>query len=72
MKRGLDYRRHVNEKIIKKRKQIWEKISPNWTNKNLGKFRKNNFSCGCHMCKPQKFNKSQKFKYSERKQLLDD
>lgn len=67
MGRGIAYKRAQNKRIIKKRKKIWVGINPDWAKREdtQGKFRKNNFSCNCGMCKPHKHGLDNKFKHSE-------
>ena len=69
MLREKNWRKHQTKRVQNKRKKIWNKRIPNLC---LGVLRKNNFSCGCSMCKPYK-NGWEKglyiYKVSERKKL---
>lgn len=59
---GISENRHYRDKYIKKRSKVWK-------NCNKGKLSKNNFSCGCQMCKPWKHKLENRLKPSDRKKL---
>lgn len=71
MKRGIAFRRAQNERIIEKRREIWERINPEWAKRKgvQGKFRKTNFSCNCGICQLHKHGFDRKLKPSERRKL---
>lgn len=58
---GISENRHQKNRIIKKRSKIWKNCLIK------GKLAKNNYSCGCQMCKPWKHKKENKLKPSERR-----
>jgi hypothetical protein len=61
MNRSRAYRRHKNKVKIQERITKWKAWDAGeFATKNVGKFRKNNFSCSCYMCKNWKHNRTNK------------
>ena len=67
--RNRAWRRSQTIRIQSNRQKTWAKIHNfEWAKepKNFGKFKKNNFSCGCSMCKPWKHGRSDNYSDSKK------
>lgn len=60
------------KKIQQKRYSKWKCLWENMSTRKIGQLRKNNFSCGCTMCKPWKHKIGDSMKFSDKKRAQDD
>lgn len=66
-------RRHQRERIINKRKFIYQhiwKINPIWYT-DFGRFNKWNLTCDCHLCKLERIYEEKEKRKHERKLKFD-
>jgi len=71
MQRTRAWRRHQTKRVQRRRLKHWLRLwNSEHTVRCIGKLKKDNFSCGCPMCKPWKHGLDTKLKFSEIKQLV--
>ena len=61
--------KRVQKKRVGKLQCIWER---DLSEKERGKLKDGNMSCGCGMCKPWKHKLGDKMKFSDKKRAKDD